>query len=51
MLNPVFSLANMRELLPIIQPIANELTDVLRSRLLSGKELRFLIIDGAVYFV
>ncbi|KAG6373384.1 cytochrome P450 [Boletus reticuloceps] len=33
MLNPVFSLANMRDLLPIIQPIADELCTILRSQL------------------
>lgn len=35
MLNPVFSLGNMRELLPIIQPIASQLRTVLSSRLSS----------------
>lgn len=29
MLNPVFSLANMRDLLPTIQPIADQLCDLL----------------------
>ncbi|KAF9223682.1 cytochrome P450 [Gyrodon lividus] len=33
MLNPVFSLANMRDLLPIIQPIADKLCLILRSQL------------------
>ncbi|KAF8134953.1 cytochrome P450 [Boletus edulis] len=33
MFNPVFSLANMRDLLPIIQPIADELCTILRSQL------------------
>lgn len=28
MLNPVFSTSNMRELLPVIQPIANEMASV-----------------------
>ncbi|KAI0043396.1 cytochrome P450, partial [Auriscalpium vulgare] len=32
MLNPVFSLANMRVLLPIIQPIADKLRDLLTSQ-------------------
>ena len=36
MLNPVFSLGNMRDLLPTIQPIANELMNVLRSRVEHG---------------
>ena len=33
MLNPVFSLANMRSLLPTIQPIADKLLERLRSEL------------------
>ncbi|KIK99980.1 hypothetical protein PAXRUDRAFT_30155 [Paxillus rubicundulus Ve08.2h10] len=33
MLNPVFSLANMRDLLPIIQPIADKLCVILNSQL------------------
>ncbi|KAI0259683.1 cytochrome P450 [Gloeopeniophorella convolvens] len=33
MLNPVFSLANMRELLPMIQPIASKMRSVLLSQL------------------
>lgn len=33
MLNPVFSLANMRDLLPIIQPIADSLCTILLSQL------------------
>lgn len=33
MLNPVFSLANMRELLPVIQPIASKMRSVLLSQL------------------
>lgn len=33
MLNPVFSLANMRDLLPIIQPIATKLTGIFQSQL------------------
>ncbi|KAI0922504.1 hypothetical protein AcW1_002875 [Taiwanofungus camphoratus] len=33
MLNPVFSLANMRELLPIIQPIADKLREVLLTQI------------------
>ena len=32
-LNPVFSLANMRELLPVIQPIASKMRSVLLSQL------------------
>lgn len=40
MLNPVFSLANMRELLPIIQPIADKLREVLLTQIPS---------DGSVY--
>jgi cytochrome P450 len=37
LLNPVFSLANMRDLLPVIQPIAEELRDALFSQIGSGK--------------
>ena len=33
MLNPVFSLANMRKLLPVIQPIANKLLDGIKADL------------------
>jgi len=36
MLNPVFSLANMRDLLPIIQPIADKLRTILMSELPPG---------------
>ncbi|KAH8991182.1 cytochrome P450 [Lactarius akahatsu] len=35
-LNPVFSLANMRELLPVIQPIASKMRSVLLSQLPDG---------------
>ncbi|KAK7683149.1 hypothetical protein QCA50_013822 [Cerrena zonata] len=37
-LNPVFSLSNMRDLLPIIQPIANELLNVLQNQVVSGEQ-------------
>lgn len=37
MLNPVFSLANMRDLLPIIQPIADRLCIILQSQLPSDR--------------
>jgi hypothetical protein len=33
MLNPVFSLANMRSLLPVIQPIADQLRTILTAEL------------------
>ena len=36
-LNPVFSLSNMRDLLPTIQPIADELVKVLRSQVSSSE--------------
>ena len=36
MLTPVFSLANMRELLPVIQPIADKMRDVLLGLLPPG---------------
>ncbi|KAG9315222.1 cytochrome P450 [Chiua virens] len=37
MLNPVFSLANMRDLLPIIQPIADRLSSILQSQLSANR--------------
>jgi len=37
MLNPVFSLANMRDLLPIIHPIADRLCKMLQSQLPSDR--------------
>lgn len=33
MLNPVFSLANMRGLLPVIQPIADQLRTILNAKI------------------
>lgn len=33
MLNPVFSLANMRDLLPVIQPIADQLRTILNAKI------------------
>lgn len=38
MLNPVFSLANMRDLLPTIQPIADQLCDLLVSKITAGEQ-------------
>lgn len=43
MLNPVFSLANMRDLLPIIQPIADKLCGILYSQLPSDNCTFFTI--------
>ncbi|KAF9243490.1 cytochrome P450 [Melanogaster broomeanus] len=40
MLNPVFSLANMRDLLPIIQPIADKLCVILKSQLATDGSVR-----------
>ncbi|KAF8558177.1 cytochrome P450 [Imleria badia] len=56
MLNPVFSLANMRDLLPIIQPIADELCAILQSQLPSDhsvKEINILpwLSRGALEYV
>lgn len=54
MLNPVFSLANMRDLLPIIQPIADRLSTILQSQLRSDccklltSPLDFPLIRSAV---
>ena len=39
MLNPAFSLANMRDLHPIIQPIADEIASVVLKQLSGGKTL------------
>ncbi|KAH0833223.1 cytochrome P450 [Lanmaoa asiatica] len=56
MLNPVFSLANMRELLPIIQPIADRLCIILQSQLptdRSVKEINILpwLSRGALEYI
>jgi cytochrome P450 len=56
MLNPVFSLANMRDLLPIIQPIADRLCIILQSQLPSDrsvKEINILpwVSRGALEYV
>ncbi|KAH7930153.1 cytochrome P450 [Leucogyrophana mollusca] len=56
MLNPVFSLANMRELLPIIQPIAGKLAQILLSQLAtdgSATEINVLplLTRGALEYI
>ncbi|KIJ54811.1 hypothetical protein M422DRAFT_64043 [Sphaerobolus stellatus SS14] len=56
MLNPVFSLANMRDLLPIIQPIADKLCEIFRSEVLSedgSKEIDMLpwMTRGALEYI
>lgn len=41
MLNPVFSMANMRDLLPLIQPIADKLCGIIRAKIpQSGTSLK-----------
>ncbi|EIM82072.1 cytochrome P450, partial [Stereum hirsutum FP-91666 SS1] len=53
MLNPVFSMGNMRELLPTIQPIASQLCAVITSQLPNPKEIDLLplISRGALEYV